>query len=287
MTLGLNDDTTMHVDALPPAAAAFDAIAERFDGRYGTWASVAAQRRAVRRALTKTFPIGARLLEIGGGTGEDAEWLVHEGRDVLLTDASPAMVRIAAEKLERVGARRPRVVAAEDLMTFADERAERKLAAFDGAFSNFAALNCVTDLRAPASALARLIRPGGRVMLVIFGTMPPGEWIVQLAKRDVRSAFRRASRGDVHARLGGRDFTVRYHRASDVVSAFAPHFRLVWRRGIGVFVPPSAAEPAVSRYPRLVSMLEAMDRVVSRPLAALGDHVLYELQRVNVNDARA
>ena len=122
-------------------------------------------------------------------------------------------------------------------------------------------------------------------MLVIFGTCPPGEWAVQLARLDVRSAFRRASKGDVHARLGGRDFTVRYHRAADVTRAFAPWFRMVRRTGVGVFVPPSAAEPAISRFPRLLAALEAMDRVVSRPLARFGDHVLYHLERRDVSAA--
>ena len=37
--------------------------------------SVAAQRRSVRRELLGAFPPGARLLELGGGTGEDALFL--------------------------------------------------------------------------------------------------------------------------------------------------------------------------------------------------------------------
>lgn len=268
--------------SLPPAAAAFDAIAERFDGRYGAWLSVAAQRRAVHAALSDVFPRGSRLIDVGGGTGEDAEWLMREGRDVLVTDVSPAMVRVAEEKLRPLGARQPRVVPAERLATFAEECVVDGSAPFDGAYSNFAALNCVTDLREPARGLARLVRPGGHAMLVVFGTCPPGEWLVQLARLQVRSAVRRASRGDVHARLGGRDFTVRYHRAADVVRAFAPWFRLVARRGIGVFVPPSAAEPWISGHPKLLAALEAMDRVVSRPLALFGDHVLYHLERLDV-----
>jgi SAM-dependent methyltransferase len=268
--------------SLPPAAAAFDAIADRFDGRYGAWLSVAAQRRAVRAALTSVFRSGARLLDVGGGTGEDADFLMRAGRDVLVTDVSPAMVRVASEKLRPLGAQQPRVVPAEGLWGLADEREAKGLPPFDGAYSNFAALNCVTDLRAPAHGLARLIRPGGHAMLVLFGTCPPGEWLVQLARRDVRAAFRRTSRNDVHARLGGSDFTVRYHRASDVTRAFAPWFRMVSRRGIGIFVPPSAAEPMISNFPRLLAALEGLDRVASRPLAALGDHVLYHLERRDV-----
>src|SRR5271154_1918672 len=92
------DRTQSIAPALAPAAAAFDAIAERFDERFGPWLSVAAQRRAVRSALRDAFPPGARVIEIGGGTGEDALWLMARGRQVLLTDVSPLMVRLAAAK---------------------------------------------------------------------------------------------------------------------------------------------------------------------------------------------
>src|SRR5271163_5332003 len=92
------DGTQTVAPTLAPAAAAFDAVAEAFDERFGPWLSVAAQRRAVRAALRDAFPPGARVIEIGGGTGEDALWLSAHGRQVLLTDVSPLMVRVAAAK---------------------------------------------------------------------------------------------------------------------------------------------------------------------------------------------
>jgi SAM-dependent methyltransferase len=264
----------MQVASLSPAADAFDAVAARFDERFGGWLSVAAQRAAVRAELLDAFPTGARVLEIGGGTGEDARWLLERGREVLLTDASPAMVSIAREKLRPFDAPEPIVAAAEDL----DEIAFG--APFDGAFSNFAALNCVTELERVAHGLARVVRPGGHAILVVFGVWSIGEWIVQLVRGDRRAAFRRLTRGDVPARLGGREFTVRYHRANDLEHAFAPWFCLTATRGIGVFVPPSAAEPWISSHPRLLSVLSRLDRTFARPLAPLGDHVLYRFERL-------
>jgi SAM-dependent methyltransferase len=273
----------MSVDAapLPPAALAFDAVAPRFDERYGAWKSVAAQRRAVRAALDEAFPSYGRMLEIGGGTGEDARWLARTGRQVLMTDASPAMVRIAREKLGRETGARAEVVPAEGLDDWADTRQAAREPAFDGAFSNFAGLNCVPDLGPVARGLARLVRPGAAVILVLFGPFPPGEVAVQLARRDVRSAFRRLSAGDVPARLGGQDFVVRYHRPAYVRRVMSPWFRPVRRVGVGVFVPPSAAEPWISGHPRLLSALEALDRAAARPLALLGDHVLYHFERTS------
>ena len=264
---------------LSAAAEAFDAIAEGFDERFGAWLSVAAQRRAVRSALLAEFPAGARLIEIGGGTGEDAAWLTRQNREVLVCDPAPTMIRVATSKLVAMGGPTPIVLGAEDLDSLADEREQRSDAPFDGAFSNFAALNCVTDLSSVARGLARLVRPGGSALLVLFGVCPPSEWIVEMARGNRREVFRRMKRGDVRARVSGREFVIRYHRSADVGRAFAPWFRLTERRGIGVFVPPSGAEPWISRHPRLLSVLDLLDAVAARPLAALGDHVMYRLER--------
>jgi SAM-dependent methyltransferase len=269
------------------AARAFDAVAESFDDRFGGWRSVSAQRRAVRASLARAFARGARVLELGGGTGEDARWLAERGREVLVTDASPAMVRAATAKLAGFGMPVPRVIDAASLDSLALEREAEGLPPFDGAFSNFAGLNCLDDLHPLGPGLARLVRPGGRLILVLFGTCPPGEVVVQLARRDLSAAFRRRARGAVTARLGGQSFTIRYHRPGEVAAAMSPWFRLVSRRGIGVFVPPSAAEPWISRHPRLLRTMEALDRAASRPLALLGDHVLYELERTTLPACRS
>jgi SAM-dependent methyltransferase len=269
------------VATLSPAIQAFDAMAARFDLRFGAWRSVAAQRRAVRAALAEAFPRGARVLEIGGGTGEDARWLAARGREVLLTDGSPAMVRIARRKLRALGTPEPRVVAAERLDELADEWEAVGTPRFDGAFSNFASLNCVDSPASFASGLARLLRPGAPALLVLFGRLCPGELVVQLARGDRIAATRRRQRGPVLARLGGRDFTVRYHTARELKGALSPWFRLRRRLGVGVFVPPSAAEPWISQHPAVVRVLERMDVLARRPLAPLGDHVLYWFERTD------
>ena len=272
----------MHTERLSPAAQAFDDIALRFDERFGSWLSVAAQRRAVRRQLLRAFEPRSRVLEIGGGTGEDAVWLQKQGREVLLTDAAPSMVSVAKAKLGSRPEYAPIAIAAERLSDLADERARCGLAPFDGAFSNFAALNCVSDLREVGQGIARLVRVGAPLLIVAFGVMPIGEWVVQLARGKPRAAFRRLSSGDVHARLGSREFTVRYHRTRDIELALRPFFRLLERRGIGVFVPPSAAEPWISTHPCLVAALEGLDRAFARPLALLGDHVLHRFIRTDM-----
>ena len=263
---------------LRPAALAFEAVAPAFDSRFGAWSSVAAQRRAVRAALLQRFVSGGRLLEVGGGTGEDAAFLAARGFDILLTDPSPTMVKLAAEKLNPLGAS-AELAAAEDMEAFAERYLSAGKPLFDGVFSNFAPLNCVIDLEPVARGLARLLKPGAAAMLVLFGTFCPGEMLVETLRGRPREAFRRSKQGAVPARLAKHNFQVIYHRRTEIERAFAPWFVIEKRIGIGVAVPPSAAEPWISTHPRLLAALEKFDRVAALPLAMLGDHVLYQFRR--------
>lgn len=265
-------------NSLPPAAFAFDAIAQDFDLRFGAWRSVAAQRRAVRAALLHEFPAGGYILELGGGTGEDAAFLTQHGFKVLLTDPSPAMVRMASAKLTPLGMQ-AELAAAEELDGFAARRLAHENGLFDGAYSNFAPLNCVADLAPVARGLARLLKPGAPAMLVLFGTLCPGEAITELLRGRPHLALRRCRGGEMPARIAKHEFTVVYHRRRALQRAFEPWFELERRIGIGITVPPSAAEPWISRHPHLLDAMERIDRVLRFPLAIFGDHILYQFRR--------
>jgi ubiquinone/menaquinone biosynthesis C-methylase UbiE len=263
---------------LRPAAVAFDAIAPVFDLRFGQWLSVAAQRRTVRAALLREFPAGGRILELGAGTGEDAMFLAERGFNMFVTDPSPAMVSLAQSKLAPFGAQ-AEVAAGEELEGFASRHLSAGSALFDGAFSNFAPLNCVVDLEPVARGLARLLKPGAVAMLVLFGTLCPAEMITEVLRGRPHLALRRLRCGVAPARLAKHDFHVVYHRRAALLRAFAQWFVLEKRLGIGITVPPSAAEPWISNHVRLLALMERMDRVVSRPMAIFGDHVLYQFRR--------
>jgi SAM-dependent methyltransferase len=267
--------------ALRPAALAFDAIASEFDARFGTWLSVAAQRRAVRSTLLSEFPAGGRIIELGGGTGEDASFLAARGFRIHLTDSSPAMVSVARAKLARVDSQAD-VVAAEEMNEFAGHYLAAGKSRFDGAFSNFAPLNCVLDLAPTARGLARLLKHGAPAILVFFGTLCPGEMLTELLRRRPHLALRRLRQGQIPARLANREFSVIYHHRAAIRRAFGPWFVLEKRMGIGVTVPPSAAEPWISQHPRLLAGMEKLDQLLSRPLALFGDHVLYQFRRTDV-----
>ncbi len=268
---------------LPPAVRAFDALAPLFDERFSAWRSVAAQRRAVRSALLETFPEGATLIELGGGTGEDALFLAERGRRVLVTDGAPAMVARAAEKARAAGlADRVAVerVSLEELDTWATARLGT---IFDGAFSNFASLNCVADHASVAHGLARVLPPGRRALLVVFGPCCPGEILVLLSRGEARAAFRRLARSPAPARVGGESF--------DRDVSLAGKARLLLSRRGSASGERSAWESSCRRappsLPRRASRASsarssASTALAARPLALLGDHVLLDFERTAV-----
>jgi SAM-dependent methyltransferase len=268
---------------------AFDKTAPAFDERFGAWRSVSAQRDAVRRYLTRIFEPGSRLLELAAGTGEDASYLLQRGYRVTITDGSPRMVELATAKVRGAGFGPERAPVAqlvlEDARPFAEAHEAALQAPYDGVYTNFAALNCLPDLSVLAAPLGRLVRPGGSCALVVFGPMSVGEIVVELVRGRPRAAFRRFRPGPAPAKLGGELFEVWYPSPRAIARALAPQFSLRAVRGIGILVPPSAAEPWISRFPRVVEMLAVADRLLTAPLALLGDHVLVHLERTGYTGA--
>ena len=242
------------------SAPVFDRMAASYDAVWTNTPIGRAQRNLVWREIDPLFQAGERILDIGCGTGEDALHFAARGVTVYATDASPAMVQIACERGVYAT-----VCNAEEL--------GRIGRIFDGAISNFGALNCVEDLPAVARSLARLVRPGDGVAICILGRFCAWETLYYAACLQFGKACRRW-RGD---RAPYREITVHYPTASQIQAAFQKDFKLLRWTGIGMLVPPSYVKlPAA-----VVRVLAACDRALARLplLRALADHRLFLLVR--------
>ena len=236
--------------------AVFDSVAARYDEQWTRTPIGRAQRNLVWRNLEPLFRPGNRILDVGCGTGVDASHFAARGVAVHAIDPSPAMVQLAQER----GGFTSEVIGAEDLT--------RIDGLFDGAISNFGALNCVSDLPAVARELARLMRPGSVVAICIIGRFCAWESLYYSLHFRFGKAFRRL-RSRAQSSLG---ITVYYPSVTELARAFAPGFNLHRWMGIGLLVPPSYVPlpgPAVR-------ILGAMDRALARLplLRAAADHRL-------------
>lgn len=259
--------------------APFDAIAERYDETFTTSKIGKAQRASVWKELERVFRTGDHVLEIGCGTGVDACFLAERGVTVAACDSSPQMIAVASRRVKENGMDRsvhPRLLAAEDIASLQNGDS------FDGAFSNFGALNCVQDLRQFATALAILLKPDATALLCWMGPCCLWEVAWYLAQGKASKATRRFRRGWLTARLA-EGATVRVHYPSPrfLARTFAPQFRLVSYKGIGVSVPPSYLEPWANRFPRLLNLSKQADSLLGRcpGIRGFADHILLEFRR--------
>lgn len=259
--------------------APFDALAARYDETFTSSMIGQAQRAAVWRELVKTFRPGDSTLEIGCGTGVDACFLAGRNIRVLATDPSSQMIDVAKRRIqdsELHSLVRPLVLRAEEIGALpADEL-------FDGAFSNFGALNCVDDLTLVARGLARVLKPGAMAVLCWMGPCCAWEMTWYLAQGNRNKAFRRFRGEGTSAKISEGVFVqIHYPSVRLLERTFAPDFRVVSVKGIGVAVPPSYLEPWVQRHPRWLRIFEQMDLWLGGlpGFRSLGDHVLVRLQR--------
>jgi SAM-dependent methyltransferase len=149
---------TRYDDVLGSLRAAYDARAAWRDGqRKQPW------KLAERRVFRERLAPGARLLEIGAGTGQDSAYFQEEGCAVVATDLSAVMVEHCRAKGVEA-----------HVMDFL--HLDFPAGSFDAVF----ALNCLlhvpnVDLPAVLATVRAVLRPGGLLFVGVYGASESAE----------------------------------------------------------------------------------------------------------------
>jgi len=253
---------------------AFDGLALEYDAEFTATSLGSVLRAMVWRRYESCLAGRERLLEIGCGTGEDAVHLARRGHRVLATDASAQMVHIGQAKAERAG-----VADRIRFLCLPMEKLAAKLAGevFDGTYSNFGAVNCVSHLEASIAGLATLLKAGAPLVWVVMGRFVPWEWAWYLARGEARKAFRRLSPAGVE----WRGLTINYPTPTSLQRALRPHFSSRGARSLGFALPPSYAGHWLERSPRALAALTRLERAAQDwpGCASLADHYILEATR--------
>ena len=202
----------------------YDEIAAGYDAILNKDANNSMVRAKVATAFASLVK-GGNVLDFGGGTGRDLEWLTKQKYRIHFCEPSASMRQIA---IGRVNKEYP-----GDGINFLDDKKTdfrswngvypfgRKM---DAILANFAVMNCIPDIGLLFERLAQILEPGGILIALVLDN--------GLLKR-----FKSNLRGTVHSLLSGNpvSFFIDYngerqmvyiHTTSAIQKAAANHFEI-------------------------------------------------------------
>jgi ubiquinone/menaquinone biosynthesis C-methylase UbiE len=255
--------------------AAFDAIAAEYDKSFSDSLIGWEQRQFSRHWLKKFLASQEELdiLEINCGTGDDALWLGSLGHKVIATDQSTAMIEKAEKKLSLTNKKNVRFISCS-FENLANQFGRQQ---FDLIFSNFSGLNCVSpnEMTGLSKELFSLLKKNGHLAIVVFGKYSWWETFFYLLKARPDKAFRRWSNKDVRAMLAENVYQPVYYYSIRHLKKMLSSLRLVEKRPVGLFIPPTYLEAAMKKRPSLFQSLTKLEKNMNGLPASssFADHV--------------
>jgi len=255
---------------------AFDSVAADYDGPRGNNELIQRMRTTLWDTVAAQLPVGARLIDLGCGTGLDAHEFAQRGYRVLATDWSPQMVERTRQR-----AQDPALQGRLSAAHVGIQQLDRIDGEFDGMYSNFGPLNCAPDLPAVAAECARLLRRDGRLVFSVIGRLCPWEVGHYALRGRFRRAAVRGARGVTAVGMNGHTIWTWYYLPREFYRAFSAHFELESYRALSLCLPPPYLVDHYRRHPRWGERLGRLDdRIGGWPLLRdMGDHFLIVMRK--------
>ncbi|AXI83962.1 methyltransferase [Xylella taiwanensis] len=254
----------------------FDSVAAKEDGSCGHNVLIQRMRASLREAVAVELSVGARLIDLGCGTGLDAQAFAQHGYRVLATDGSAAMVARTRQRAQEAGLdARLRAVAV------GIEHIDQLRGEFDGIYSNFGSLNHSANLPAVAVECARLLRSDGCLVFAVIGRICPWEMSDATLRGRLMRAGMRLACGATAMHVNANTLWIRRYLPREFYQAFAAYFSLEYYRPLSVFLPPPYLVDVYQHYPVLGKSLGWLDdRIGTWPLLRdMGDYFLIVMRK--------
>ncbi|HKI79505.1 MAG TPA: class I SAM-dependent methyltransferase [Ignavibacteriaceae bacterium] len=228
-------------------------------------------RSVTRGHLLRHLKIGANILELNAGTGHDAVFLGKKGFKIHCIDIAEGMIDKLNEKIINNDLRE--YVSFQQLSF--TELQNLDYNSFDHIFSNFGGLNCTNDVSRVFQQFKKILKPGGKVTLVIIPPVCPWE-IALLFKGKFRTAFRRLHKNGTIANVEGVSFRTHYYNPKQIIKALGNKYKLLELQGVASLSPPPYMEKFPRRFPGTYRILSKIDSNISHifPFNRCADHFI-------------
>lgn len=260
------------------AAAAFTKQSTKFDALYSADTIIKYKRERVRHHIQRLLLPNSTILELNSGTGEDAIWLAQQGHHVHATDISAGMQQ---QLIQKVKALKLQDQITHEQISFTQLQNLQQQKIYDHIFSNFAGLNCTGELDKVLHAFSKVLKPGGKITLVILPKFCLWEFLL-LFKGKFKTAFRRVfSRNGVTANVEGEIFTCWYYDPSFVIKQLKNEFTVLTVEGLCTLVPPSYMEGFAEKHPGLYRFLKVKENKwkTKWPWRLIGDYYIISFKK--------
>jgi ubiquinone/menaquinone biosynthesis C-methylase UbiE len=258
------------------ASAAFSRQSAVFDQIYSGNTIINYKRARVREHVLQYLKPAGSMLELNSGTGEDALFFAGQGHHVHATDISAGMQQQLRQKAMPYKDR-----ISTEICSFTQLDQLKHRGPYDHIFSNFGGLNCTGELEKVLLSFDSLLKPGGKVTLVIISPFCLWETLL-VVKGKFKTAFRRffSSKGRA-ARVEGAYFRCFYYKPSFIINTLQQSFKVLSVEGLCSIVPPSYIEGFAEKHPKTYKLLaEKENRLKSTwPWKYMGDYFIISMEK--------
>lgn len=260
------------------AAIAFSRQSAVFDTIYAGDRIIRYKRERVRQHVLQFLKPGSNILELNAGTGEDAIYFASQGHKVHATDIAEGM----QEKLwAKVKSNAMEEMISKECCSFTELDKLKQKGPYNCIFSNFAGLNCTSELNKVLNSFDSLLNPGGIITMVILPKFCLWETMLMF-KGKFKTAFRRfLNPNGAKAHVEGTHFRCWYYSPSYVKRMLNSRFELLGQEGLCTIVPPSYIEGFGDKYPSVFSTLRKLEdrHKASWPWRSIGDYYIITFRK--------
>lgn len=256
-------------------SGSFDAAAAFYDDEFTLSEIGMRQRDRVYYWLNECNLLKAsgkrnKIFELNCGTGFDAEMFSKMGYEVIATDASAEMIKVAKAK----NIKQTQFYQLRFNEIFADTNVSNS----DFVFSNFGGLNCLSEdeLQEFITNLGAKQNKGNMLAMVIMPKFCVTEDIYLFLKGRFSQVLRRSRRDYLEVNVEGESIRTYYHSPKSVKSILSRNYKTILVKPIAHFLPPSYLEPFFKKNKWLLRYLNFMESTFGGLsfLASNADHYI-------------